>query len=312
MNYAFLTGIILLPVNDKEEGGFVVNGFVILDKSEGLTSFKASAFLRRIYGEKKTGHTGTLDPMATGVLPVALGRATRFISFLPDGDKGYSARFRLGITTDTLDITGKVLSEMPCSLKKEDVLGVLDRFRGDIMQTPPMFSAISVGGKRLYELARKGEEIEREQRPVTIYSLELTECENGEFAIDVLCSKGTYIRSLIADIGDALGVGACMTALRRTRANGFTLDDAHTEEELKTLAPGGVLDIDAPFMCFDFVRLTKNQSVRFRNGGELFTARLGKDVPPGMYRVYSDENEFLGLGEVQNENPEMLWARRVV
>lgn len=289
-----------------------MNGFVILDKSEGMTSFRASSFLRRIYGEKKTGHTGTLDPMATGVLPVAIGRATRFIDFLPQTDKGYEARMRFGLTTDTLDITGKVISEAPADITLDDINGVLPAFTGDIMQMPPMFSALSVGGKRLYELARKGEEIEREKRPVTVYEITAAEAENGEFKLTVHCSKGTYIRSLIADIGEALGCGACMTALRRTLSNGFTLSDAHTEEELKQLAPGGVLPVDAPFGNFPGVSLSKAQSVRFKNGGELFTQRVNGAEQTGLYRVYSNEGEFLGLGEVSAEEKELIKARRVI
>lgn len=289
-----------------------MNGFVILDKSEGLTSFRASSFLRRIYGEKKTGHTGTLDPMATGVLPVAIGRATRFIDFLPQTDKGYEARMRFGLTTDTLDITGKVISEAPADITLDDINGVLPAFTGDIMQMPPMFSALSVGGKRLYELARKGEEIEREKRPVTIYEIAAAEAENGEFRLTVHCSKGTYIRSLIADIGESLGCGACMTALRRTLSNGFTLSNAHTEEELKQLAPDGVLPVDAPFGGFPGVSLSKAQSVRFKNGGELFTQRVNGAEQTGLYRVYSNEGEFLGLGEVSAEEKELIKARRVI
>lgn len=289
-----------------------MNGFVILDKSEGMTSFRASSFLRRIYGEKKTGHTGTLDPMATGVLPVALGRATRFIDFLPVTDKGYDARFRFGITTDTLDITGNVLSETDAHVTFDELTAVLPRFRGDIMQTPPMFSAISVDGKRLYELARKGVEVEREKRAVTVHELEAEDCGNGEFRLWVMCSKGTYVRSLIDDIGRELGVGACMTALRRTYANGFSLADAHTEEALKELAPGGVLPVDAPFVCFPAVSLSRLQTVRFKNGGELFTSRLGGDLSPSVYRVYSDENVFIGLGEVAADETELLRVRRVI
>ena len=289
-----------------------MNGFVILDKGEGMTSFRASSFLRRIYGEKKTGHTGTLDPMATGVLPVALGRATRFIDFLPVTDKGYEARLRFGVTTDTLDITGNVTSETDAHLTLDELNAVLPSFRGNIMQTPPMFSAISVDGKRLYELARKGIEVEREKRAVTIRKLEAEDCVNGEFRLRVMCSKGTYIRSLIDDIGKALGVGACMTALRRTHSNGFSLADAHTEDELKKLAPDGVLPVDRPFECFPEVSLSRAQSVRFKNGGELFTSRLGGGLDVSVYRVYSDENAFLGLGEVSENETELLRVRRVI
>ncbi len=290
-----------------------MNGFVVLDKGDGMTSFKASATLRRIFSEKKTGHTGTLDPMATGVLPVALGKATRFIDFLPDSDKGYVARFRFGIVTDTLDITGTVLRETECDVKREDILSVLDRFRGKIMQTPPMYSAISKDGVRLYELARKGIEIEREQREVEIKALELTAYENdGEFEIDVVCSKGTYIRSLIADMGEALGCGAVMTALRRTLANGFTLEDAKAAEQIEVLREKAVLGIDHPFKCFPAVTITEKQAVRFRNGGELWTDRLHTEIFPSLYRVYAPDGVFLGLGEIKEEDKSTLWAKRVI
>lgn len=289
-----------------------MNGFVVLDKGDGMTSFRAAATLRRIFSEKKTGHTGTLDPMATGVLPVALGKATRFIDFLPDSDKGYTARFRFGIVTDTLDITGTVLEEKECHVTREDILGVLDRFRGKIMQTPPMYSAISKDGVRLYELARKGIEIEREQRQIEIKSLTLTDYENdGEFEIDVVCSKGTYIRSLIADMGEALGAGACMTALCRTMANGFTLSDAKTAEEVEEMKEAAVLGIDHPFSCFPAVTISEKQAVRFRNGGELAAQRLHTEIFPSMYRVYAPDGLFLGLGEIK-EDMTTLWAKRVI
>lgn len=290
-----------------------VNGFVVLDKCDGMTSFRASATLRRIFSEKKTGHTGTLDPMATGVLPVAMGKATRFIDFLPDSDKGYTARFRFGIVTDTLDITGTVLEERECSVSREDILGVLPRFTGKIMQTPPMYSAISKDGVRLYELARKGIEIEREQREIEIKRLELTDYENGgEFEIDVICSKGTYIRSLIADIGEALGCGAVMTALRRTLANGFTLADAKTAEQVEQMKEQAVLGIDYPFSGFPAVTVTGKQAVRFRNGGELSADRLHTEIFPSLYRVYAPDGAFLGLGEIKNDDNTTLWVKRVI
>lgn len=289
-----------------------MNGFVILDKGEGVTSFKAAACLRRIYGVKKTGHTGTLDPMATGVLPVALGKATRFIDFIPESDKGYRAKLKLGIVTDTLDITGTVLSERKVNVTEEEFLSVLDFFRGDILQLPPMYSAIQKDGVRLYELARRGIEVEREKRAVTIKKIEYLGFSDGEFRIDVICSKGTYIRSLISDIGEKLGTGAVMTSLRRTLANGFTLSDAKTEKELETLREKALLGIDFPFMCYPSVIVSSNQARRFLNGGELSADRLHTEVKPSLYRVYSPENVFLGLGEVKQDDITTLWAKRVV
>ena len=290
-----------------------MNGFVVLDKSEGMTSFRASAILRRIYNEKKTGHTGTLDPMATGVLPVALGKATRFIDFLPESDKGYTARFKLGVITDTLDITGTVLETREVNVKREDIETVLPQFTGEIMQLPPMYSAVSVGGVRLYELARKGIEIEREQRKITVYSLSLRDTENeDEYEIDVKCSKGTYIRTLIADMGEKLGCGAVMTALRRTLSNGFTVEEAVTEEELHSLGEKAVRGIDAPFLCYPEVRVTDKQAKRFSNGGELSAERLHREIFPSLYRVYGPDGGFLGLGEVKQDDLTTLWAKRVI
>ena len=288
-----------------------MNGFCVLNKEEGVTSFKAAANLRRIFNEKKTGHTGTLDPMATGVLPVALGKATRFIDFIPESDKGYKARFRFGVTTDTLDITGTVLSECSWEMTGERLEEILSEFRGNIMQLPPMYSAISQNGVRLYELARKGIEVEREKRAVEIKKLELTDISEGEFEIDVICSKGTYIRSLIADIGEKSGFGAVMTSLQRTVANGFTLSEAKTLSEIEQLGENALYGIDFPFMCFPKVNISANQTVRFRNGGELSAERLHTDIIPSLYRVYSPENEFLGLGEIK-EDLSTLWVKRVV
>lgn len=290
-----------------------MNGFVILDKEEGVTSFKAAAALRRIFNEKKTGHTGTLDPMATGVLPVALGKATRFIDFIPHSDKGYTARFRFGTVTDTLDITGNVISTKQVNVSREEVEKILTEFRGDIMQLPPMYSAISKDGVRLYELARKGIEVEREKRAVTIKKLELTSYENdGEFEIEVLCTKGTYIRSLISDIGERTGCGAVMTKLDRTLANGFDKSVSKTVAELERLGGDAVLGIDFPFMGYPAVKISEAQSRRFMNGGELSADRLHTDIKASLYRVYSNENSFLGLGEVKTDDMNTLWARRVI
>ncbi len=289
-----------------------MNGFLVLDKPEGTTSFKAVAPLRRLFHEKKVGHTGTLDPMATGVLPVALGKAARFIDYLPDTGKAYVARFRCGITTDTLDITGRVLSENPASVTEDDILALLPQFRGKITQVPPMYSAISVGGRRLYDLARQGVEVERDARQITIDALELTGVDGGEFEISVSCSKGTYIRSLIADIGERLGCGAVMTALRRTRSNGFSIEEALTPEQVETQGEAAVLPLDHPFLCYSALNVTDPQANRFRNGGELFTQRLKGELTEGVYRVYASDGLFLGLGKIAPDNPESLTALKVI
>ncbi len=290
-----------------------MNGFAVINKTEGITSFKAAASLRRIFQEKKTGHTGTLDPMATGVLPVALGKATRFIDFLPSSEKGYVARFRLGTVTDTLDITGTVLETGEVNVGREEIKDLLGSFRGEIMQLPPMYSAISKNGVRLYELARRGIEVEREQRAVTIKKLELTDfSRDGEFEIEVICSKGTYIRSLISDIGEKAGCGAVMTALNRTLSNGFTIEEAKTVEELEREGISALKGIDYPFMSFPEVRVSTAQARRFSNGGELACERLHTVIRPSLYRVYSPEGVFLGLGEIREDDISTLWAKRVV
>lgn len=289
-----------------------MNGFVVMDKPEGVTSFKAAAPLRRLFNERKVGHTGTLDPMATGVLPVALGKAARFIDYLPDSDKAYLARFRCGVTTDTLDITGTVLTETDAHVTETDVLALLPRFTGEIEQVPPMYSAISVNGQRLYDLARKGIEVERQSRKITVYSLELLGEIDGEFEIAVRCSKGTYIRSLIADIGEALGCGAVMTALRRTRSNGFAIEDALTPEQIEAKGEEAVLGMDYPFFCYDALTVTSAQANRFRNGGELSAGRLKGEACPGTYRVYAPDGLFLGLGRILPEDPENLRALKVI
>ena len=290
-----------------------MNGFAVINKPEGITSFKAAASLRRIFSEKKTGHTGTLDPMATGVLPVALGKATRFIDFLPSSEKAYVARFRFGTVTDTLDITGTVLESKQVNVSRGEVEAVLDCFRGDIMQLPPMYSAISKNGVRLYELARQGIEVEREKRAVSIKKLELTAYENdGEFEIEVLCSKGTYIRSLISDIGEKTGAGAVMTALNRTLSNGFSIEEARTIEDIEKEGAAALMSIDHPFRSLPRVEISSAQTKRFSNGGELACDRLRTEIKPSLYRVYSPEKVFLGLGEIREDDISTLWAKRVV
>lgn len=288
-----------------------MNGFVVLDKAGGLTSFQAAGSLRKLYNEKKTGHTGTLDPMATGVLPVALGKATRFIDFLPDADKAYVARLRFGVTTDTLDITGKVLLETEAHVSAADVEAALPAFRGEIRQVPPMYSALSVNGQRLYELARKGVEVERQARAVSIYALALTNVYGDEFELTVRCSKGTYIRTLIADLGEKLGCGAVMTALRRTAANGFGIEEAHTIEQLREDPAAALLPLEHPFLGLPQVTVSPKQAVRFGNGGALAADRVKELGAPGRYRVYNDAGVFLGLGEYRLEEEPSLFVLRV-
>lgn len=292
-----------------------MTGFIYLDKPEGITSFVASAKVRRLFGIKKAGHTGTLDPMATGVLPIAIGHATRFIELIPSHDKAYRAKFILGKTTDTLDITGKVTQERNVTSTKEDVENVLADFRGEIEQTPPMYSAIKKDGVRLYDLARQGIEIERESRKVTIYKLELLSfCkETAEYEIECECSAGTYIRTLISDMGEKLGCGAVMTSLRRIKANGVTIDKCYTFEELEKLCDEGNIEnalnsVDS-LVVYDKIKVTEAQAKRFSNGGELDLNRFGGKKEPGLYSVYSPEEEFLGIGEIDKDKTRLSVKR---
>ena len=292
-----------------------MTGFILLNKDTDITSFSACNRVKRILGAKKTGHTGTLDPMATGVLCVAVGNATRFIELLPSHGKSYRAEARLGVTTDTLDVTGKVLSRSEVNINEEQLLAVCESFRGRIMQTPPMYSAVSKDGVRLYELARQGLEVDREEREIEIYSLNVSDFDGTEFTLEVSCSAGTYIRTLIDDIGRKLGCGAVMTALVRTGANGFSLDDCHTLAEIEEYANNGKADelivpVEKCFDCYSPVTVSEAQAKRFSNGGELSLDRIKFSFTDGFYRVLSPAGEFLGLGEaVLDEN--LLKVRRV-
>lgn len=286
-----------------------MTGIICVNKEKDITSFGVCAKMRGILKEKKVGHTGTLDPMATGVLPIMIGGATRFLDYLPESDKGYRAVFVLGKTTDTLDITGTVTAENEVNASKADVESVLTQFKGRIMQTPPMYSAVSVNGKRLYDLARQGIEVEREKREVEIKSLELADCNENEneYTIDVLCTKGTYIRTLIDDIGRVLGCGAVMTSLVRTYAMGFTLDDCKTLAQLQLLKDSGegfdsvLLPLEKALGTYDKVTVSPAQSNRFKNGGTLDLVRVKKQLNADeIYRVYSSDGDFLGLGKADD------------
>lgn len=280
-----------------------MTGIICVNKGKDITSFGVVAKVRGILREKKAGHTGTLDPMATGVIPVMLGGATRFLNYLPDSDKGYRARFMLGKTTDTLDITGAVISQSRVDVTCDDVKRILPAFSGEISQVPPMYSAKSVDGKRLYQLAREGVEIEREPCLVNIKKLELVDfCEN-EYTIDVFCSKGTYIRSLIDDIGKALGCGAVMTALTRTNAMGFGIEQSVGLDELQKRKDENagfddlIFSVEEMFSDFERVYVSPAQAKRFSNGGALDIDRIKKQpVQNAPCCVYFD-NLFLGLGQ---------------
>ena len=282
-----------------------MTGIILIDKPKDITSFGAVARVRRICGEKKCGHTGTLDPMATGLLTVMLGGATRFSELLPSHDKAYRAEFRLGTVTDTLDITGKVLETRPISANAAQVAAALAEFVGEIEQLPPMYSAVSINGKRLYDLARQGVEVEREPRRVTVYSAEILEANEsaGEYAVSVECSSGTYIRTLISDLGEKLGCGAVLTELRRTAANGFKIDSAVTLESLSQAAESGELDrliipVDRALEEYPIITVSAAQARRFGNGGELSLERLKYPRTLGLFRIYDPDGAFMGLGEI--------------
>ncbi len=293
-----------------------MTGIICLDKPRDMTSFMAVKRASRLLGVKKAGHTGTLDPMATGVLVIMLGHCTRFIELLPEHKKSYTARVKLGITTDTLDITGEILSETNVNVTLEQLLEISNQFKGDILQTPPMYSALKKDGERLYDLARKGIEIDREQRKITIEKLNIYDFDGTEFSMDVTCSAGTYIRSLCDDMGRILGCGAVMTELRRTEANGFDLENAVTLEELEALVKGNrftdkIISIEKALLSYPEITVTAPQANRFSNGGELDYARLHKNLDTGIYRVYSPERKLLGLGEIK-EDKLSLSVKRVL
>ena len=273
-----------------------MNGIVIVDKPSGWTSQDVTARLRRVFGTRRIGHGGTLDPMATGVLPVFVGRATRGVEFFEHAEKGYEALLVPGLTTDTEDTTGTVLTQQEVSITEEQIEAVLPKFRGDILQVPPMYSALKVNGQKLYDLARKGKEVPREPRPITISELTFLGFEDGNLLLRVQCSKGTYIRTLCKDIGQALGCGGCMGRLRRIRAGEYTLKDAVSLETLLNAEHPEqyLLPVDSMFSNYPAVKLTPNQEKRCRNGNA-FSVSLA----PGTYRAYSQNGEFLMLARVE-------------
>ena len=274
-----------------------MDGIVIVDKPQGWTSQDVTAKLRGVFQTRRIGHGGTLDPMATGVLPVFVGRATRGVEFFEHADKVYETVLRLGLTTDTEDITGTVLTEQDAFVTGSMVEEVLAKFRGDILQVPPMYSAIKVNGQKLYDLARKGKEVERQPRPVTIHELILLGMEADGIHLRVHCSKGTYIRTLCKDIGEALGCGGCMAALRRVKAGSYTAEEAVPLAELVASSdPGQYLrGVDTLFDSHPAVTLTEKQTLRCRNGNS-FSIQL----PDGTYRAYGPDGEFLMLAKAEN------------
>lgn len=272
-----------------------MDGIVIVDKPQGWTSQDVTARLRRVFGTRRIGHGGTLDPMATGVLPVFVGRATRAVEFFEHAEKIYETVLRLGITTDTEDMTGTVLTEENVSFTEEQLQETLAAFRGEILQVPPMYSALKVNGQKLCDLARKGKTVERQPRPITIHELTLVERGENTLRLRVRCSKGTYIRTLCKDIGEKLGCGGCMESLRRVAAGEYTIGEAvPLQTLLDTEKPEKYLrDVDSMFRNYPAVTLTANQETRCRNGNA-FSVSLA----PGTYRAYSQGGEFLMLAKV--------------
>ena len=272
-----------------------MNGIVIVDKPQGWTSQDVTARLRRVFNTRRIGHGGTLDPMATGVLPVFVGRATRGVEFFEHAEKTYEATIRLGLTTDTEDVTGTALEEKEVNISKEDFLGILPKFRGKIQQIPPMYSALKVNGQKLCDLARKGREVERQPREIEIFELECVKFSGVEARLRVRCSKGTYIRTLCKDIGQALGCGGCMAALRRVTAGEYTIEESvPLMELLETESPEKYLrPVDTMFRNYEAVVLTEKQELRCRNGNSFSTS-----LPEGTYRAYSRNGEFLALSVV--------------
>lgn len=290
-----------------------MNGVILIDKPKEFTSFDVIAVMRKLCKQKKAGHTGTLDPNATGVLPVLLGCATKAQDLIENHDKTYIADFKLGMTSDTLDIWGNVTENEKPHIVREKFENTLENFVGEIEQIPPMFSAIQINGQRLYDLARKGIAVERESRKVTVYNETLLDfdAENQSGQIEVSCSKGTYIRTIIDDIGKALGCGAVMSGLRRTKACGFSIDECITLEKAKELAENGTLEsrlisTERLFMNYEQILVSEAQAKRFKNGGALDmgrTALKNRELVDGKrYRVKSRDGEFLGLGIVDLQN----------
>ena len=274
-----------------------MNGIVIIDKPQDWTSQDVTARLRRVFNTRRIGHGGTLDPMATGVLPVFVGRATRGVEFFEHAEKTYETVLRLGLTTTTEDVWGETTSEHPVAVDRETVEKTLENFRGEILQVPPMYSALKVNGQKLCDLARKGREVERKPRPITIHELTLLDMGENTIRLRVRCSKGTYIRTLCKDIGEALGCGGCMAELRRVSAGEYTIDEAVPllqlleEQEPEKYLRG----VDTMFRGHPAVTLTANQEKRCRCGNS-FSVKM----EDGTYRAYSQNGEFLMLAKVES------------
>lgn len=291
-----------------------MNGILVIDKSPGWTSFDVVAKVRRLTGEKKAGHTGTLDPMATGVLPVLLGSATKLTPYLMDTKKEYLCTMRLGESTDTLDVTGTVTETQaidPDRISRQAVEAAMAPLRGDILQEPPMYSALKKDGQRLYDLARQGITLELEKRPVTIFELELLDFTFPDITFRAVTSKGTYVRSLVRDLAAALGVPGTMTALRRTLTGGFPIEEAITVEELAKLDREGIIgkmiQVERPLAHYPMKALNDHYIQLLRNGVRLKDPAATAGLTDGTWRIKTLEDELIGLAEYQNAELALIW-----
>lgn len=285
-----------------------MNGLLLVNKPDGFTSFDVVAVVRKLTSQKKIGHTGTLDPNATGVLPILVGNATKAQDIIPNHDKEYVAGFKLGLTSDTLDIWGEIKSEVKSEVTTAQLNIAFESFRGKVEQIPPMYSAVSVNGQRLYDLARKGIEVERKSRKITVYELELLNFDEKTQSgtIKVSCSKGTYIRTLIDDIGRTLKTGAVMTSLNRTKACGFCIEDCTDLEKIKELSPGEIeeklISTENLFITLPELKVSEAQAARFSHGGALdikrTSLRSAENIEGKIYRIKFDD-KFYGLGKVK-------------
>lgn len=276
-----------------------MNGIILVDKPQDWTSHDVVAKLRGVLHERRIGHSGTLDPLATGLLVVFVGRATRAVEFAEADSKEYLAGLRLGVSTDTQDITGNIVAESAALPDEAALREAIGRFIGDIEQIPPMYSAIKIGGKKLYELARRGESVERAPRKITVSAIDIAGRDGDDYILNISCSKGTYVRTLCSDIGEALGCGACMSSLRRTRAGVFSVDDAHSLADIEAAVREGrlsdiILPVDTLFASFPKLTVSQSAAKRLKNGNIIKIS-----AEDGEYKVYSDSDEFLLLGRVE-------------
>lgn len=289
-----------------------LNGVLLVDKPKDFTSHDVVAKARGMIGERKIGHSGTLDPMATGVLPLFIGKSTKAIGQLPDTNKKYQVSFKLGLTTDTQDITGAVLNSCEVNLHKDEVFNAIKSFKGEQEQLPPMYSAVQVDGKRLYKLAREGVEIERPKRKITVYDISQLgyNSDKDEYCFDISCSKGTYVRTICHDIGEKLGTGAVLTELRRTESNGFSVENAVTLAELQRLRDENrinerIISPEQIFMHYDKLILSETLAKHFKNGVPLWLKQFDLVPDNQWFRIYDCRGAFLGIAMANKDKNQL-------